>query len=77
MRHQTAIVAMGVILAVVCALVPAADARQNRPDPERWEDVIAAWEAEDRETPPPDGAIVFVGSSSIRFWIPSTKTWIR
>ena len=68
MRHKTAIVAMGVILAVFCALVPAVDARQNRPDPERWEDVITAWEADDRETPPPDGAIVFVGSSSIRFW---------
>ena len=29
---------------------------------------IAAFEAADRKTPPPSGGIVFIGSSSIRFW---------
>ena len=36
--------------------------------PERWEDDIAAFEVEDQLTPPPEEAIVFVGSSSIRLW---------
>ena len=33
-----------------------------------WEDAIEAFEAADRLQPPPAGAIVFVGSSSIRLW---------
>jgi lysophospholipase L1-like esterase len=37
-------------------------------DPKVWEPEIAAFERIDRESPPPDGAILFVGSSSIRFW---------
>jgi lysophospholipase L1-like esterase len=38
------------------------------PDPARFAADIAAFEAEDRATPPPDGATLFVGSSSIRYW---------
>ena len=34
----------------------------------RWEKEIAAYEAMDRKTPPPKGAILFVGASSIRRW---------
>lgn len=34
----------------------------------RWEKDIAAFEAADRTNPPPKGAVLFVGSSSIRFW---------
>ncbi|MGB3802361.1 MAG: GDSL-type esterase/lipase family protein [Lewinella sp.] len=37
-------------------------------DPEVWEPEIARFEAEDGRTPPPRDAILFVGSSSIRFW---------
>jgi lysophospholipase L1-like esterase len=33
-----------------------------------WEPAIAAFEANDRASPPPTGEIVFVGSSSIRLW---------
>jgi lysophospholipase L1-like esterase len=36
--------------------------------PAKWEKDIAAFEAADREHPPEKGGIVFVGSSSIRFW---------
>jgi hypothetical protein len=43
-------------------------AGQTGPDPARWEQTIQTWEAEDRAQPPPEGAIVFIGSSSIRFW---------
>lgn len=34
----------------------------------RWEKAIAAFETKDKENPPPHRAVVFVGSSSIRFW---------
>jgi lysophospholipase L1-like esterase len=34
----------------------------------KWEKEIAAFEQQDRESPPPKNAIVFVGSSSIRLW---------
>ena len=37
-------------------------------DPTVWEPEIAAFEGADRESPPPRDAILFVGSSSIRFW---------
>ena len=37
-------------------------------DPAFFEDEIAAFEAADRERPPPERPIVFVGSSSIRLW---------
>jgi lysophospholipase L1-like esterase len=37
-------------------------------DPTVWEPEIAAFERADREAPPPRDAILFVGSSSIRFW---------
>ena len=35
---------------------------------DRWEKTIAAFEAEDRASPPLKNAVVFIGSSSIRFW---------
>lgn len=34
----------------------------------QWEDEIQAFERKDRENPPPQGAVVFTGSSSIRMW---------
>jgi lysophospholipase L1-like esterase len=37
-------------------------------DSKKWEPDIQAFEAADRTNPPPKNAIVFVGSSSIRFW---------
>ncbi len=36
--------------------------------PERWESTIAKLEAEDKENPPAEGGIMFLGSSSIRMW---------
>jgi lysophospholipase L1-like esterase len=42
---------------------------ETAPDPfAKWEPEIAAFEAKDRQSPPPKGGIVFVGSSSIRKW---------
>ncbi len=36
--------------------------------PTRWEKDIQAFEAQDRQNPPPKDPILFVGSSSIRMW---------
>jgi lysophospholipase L1-like esterase len=41
---------------------------QSNPDPARFEKDIAAFEAEDRASPPRPGSVLFVGSSSIRYW---------
>src|SRR5258707_13179097 len=52
---------MRVLLAllVLCAQDPKTD---------KWEKDIAAFEAKDKATPPPQNEIVLVGSSSIRMW---------
>jgi lysophospholipase L1-like esterase len=34
----------------------------------RWEKDIAAYEAQDRTSPPPQGGVLFIGSSTIRRW---------
>jgi lysophospholipase L1-like esterase len=34
----------------------------------QWENEISAFEASDRTNPPPQHAILFIGSSTIRFW---------
>ena len=38
------------------------------PDPKRFEKSILAFEQQDKENPPPKGAVVAAGSSSIRQW---------
>jgi lysophospholipase L1-like esterase len=43
-------------------------AEERRAGPEKWEKDIAAFEQADREHPPEKGAILFIGSSSIRMW---------
>jgi len=44
------------------------DAGKPYPDPKRFEGAIAKFEAADKKNPPPAGAILFLGSSSIRGW---------
>lgn len=58
-------------LAVLCSggspgLGEAVVLEQAKPLP--FESEIAAFEASDRHSPPPSGAVLFVGSSSIRLW---------
>lgn len=38
------------------------------PRHERWEKAMAAFEKQDRENPPTQGGVLFLGSSSIRLW---------
>ncbi len=52
--------------ALILLAVPARAADEQ--GPERWEAQIQAFEEQDRANPPPEGEIVFVGSSSIRGW---------
>ncbi|KKO09029.1 GDSL-type esterase/lipase family protein [Pseudohongiella sp.] len=40
----------------------------EQPDPARYEEAIQRFEAMDRQSPPPEDAIVLTGSSSIMFW---------
>jgi hypothetical protein len=53
-----------VTLALVVGSLPAADHSGSA----KWERTIAAFEAADKKLPPAPGAVLFVGSSSIRFW---------
>jgi len=55
--------ALGLLLAVAMLLTVPAEAEANR-----WEPAIAAFEEQDRESPPPRNAVLFVGSSSILMW---------
>ncbi len=63
MTRLAATVTAAVSLAVAVPLAQAPD-----PDPARFEKDIAAFEAGDRASAPPSGAVLFVGSSSIRYW---------
>ena len=56
----------GVYLALVCPILVCAQPAQ--PDPNHWESAIQAFEAREQAVPSPKGGIVFIGSSSIRFW---------
>ncbi len=42
--------------------------RHRKGDPKVWERAIRRFEKNDRRCFPPEGVIVFTGSSSIRFW---------
>ncbi|MCI0423586.1 MAG: GDSL-type esterase/lipase family protein [Acidobacteria bacterium] len=48
------------------AVLPSAGAQGA--DFQKWEKKIAAYEEMDRTSPPPKGALLFIGSSTIRLW---------
>lgn len=53
---------------VLALLLPAGLRAQPAHNFDRWEKEISAYEAIDRTNPPPKGALLFVGSSTIRLW---------
>ena len=68
MKILPTIIALGLL-----ALRPAGAQEVQRPyaearDYARWEKEVAAYEASDRQNPPPRGGILFIGSSTIRLW---------
>src|SRR5688572_21943568 len=58
------------LLLAVCvfALPVKGAAPADAEDPRSWEETISAFEEAAKVQPEPQGAVVFVGSSSIRFW---------
>ena len=60
----------GVVLTATLAavLLSLGRARGEQEKADKWENDIAAFEAKDKASPPPQNEIVFVGSSTIRMW---------
>jgi len=59
--------ALAILGVWMAAEVPLA-VQVSLPDPQRFEEAIQAFETQDRISPPPEGAIVLTGSSSIARW---------
>ena len=56
-------------LAVLMLAMPALASSADIPcEPERWQTAIDKFVAADRESPPAENGVLFVGSSSIRLW---------
>ena len=58
---------------MACAATPTSSADAPPQVPEQvsrldWEQDMQRFAAEDAQSPPPSGAVLFIGSSSIRFW---------
>ena len=63
-----------ILVAVGCS-TPRAATQAPPGNTAKWEKEITAFEARDKTNPPPKGAILFVGSSSIRFWTNLAKAF--
>lgn len=64
----------GIILRLVAAFALSAVsvcAAAEVPPPAHWKADIDAFVAHDRSAPPPQHGVLFIGSSSIRFWAPT------
>lgn len=59
---------MQFIILILAAGLSQLSLAQQLPDPERYEETIQGFEEEDRSSPPPEGAILLTGSSSIARW---------
>jgi lysophospholipase L1-like esterase len=56
------------LLVLTAGLLVRQGRAEDRPDFARWEKEVAAFEQQDKDSPPPEHAVLFVGSSSIRRW---------
>src|SRR5438445_6336484 len=59
---------LAILTAFFIEIAPFLLAAQTAHDSSQFESEIKAFEAADRTNPPPRNAILFVGSSTIRFW---------
>lgn len=50
------------------AAAPARAGDKGKFDPSRWDKALAALDRQDEKNPPPRGAVLFIGSSTIRGW---------
>ena len=66
MSHRNPIGLLAALLLAPLYSVPSAEPPEN--DYARWEKDIAAFESSDAVHPPPKGALLFVGSSTVRMW---------
>ncbi len=57
-----------IVATFLAFLAPFIVARAEPPPVNRFEKEIAAYEAADKHSPPPQGAIIFTGASGIRLW---------
>jgi lysophospholipase L1-like esterase len=58
----------GICLLFLLAVAPTSTAAAKDTGSLKWEPEIKAFEAADRANPPPKGAVLFIGSSTIRLW---------
>jgi lysophospholipase L1-like esterase len=66
--HPNALLARMALVVFSLAQSPLTVLAQTDSGAQKWEAEIQAFEASDKTNPPPKGAILFVGSSSIRLW---------
>lgn len=62
MKARTALLLLALVVAPLCA-----DDKPASPSV-KWEKDIQAFEAADKKSPPPQGAVLFIGASGIRMW---------
>src|SRR5213079_3617807 len=75
-KTKRAVLVIGIVLCLVAGSIgchcmknrQAANPPAMPHDFARWEPEIAAYEKADQANPPPKGAILFIGSSTIRLW---------
>lgn len=70
---RTATVLATVLITTSLSVVLAQQEAPRTIEPERFAEDFDAFAAEDKASPPPEGAIVITGSSSIRRWHPTMK----
>jgi lysophospholipase L1-like esterase len=59
---------LSVIGLVLLAFLQSARCAETNHNFAKWEKEISAFEASDKTNPPPKGAVLFIGSSTIRLW---------
>ena len=64
----TAVLSLSLLVAILPALGQEASPLDAKRDFAKWEKEVAAYEAADRQNPPPKDGVLFIGSSTIRLW---------